>query len=264
MRDITDKVAWVTGAGTGIGEAAAIALADAGASVVLTGRRAQPLDDVASKIASAGGRATAKPADLTQWPAVENAAREIKAEFGRIDILVNNAGVNVPDRTWERLTPDGIDQLIQGNLTSAVYCSRAVLPIMREQGDGQLIHTSSMAGRFVSPVSGPIYTAAKHGVVAMSHTLNLEECENGIRSTVVCPGEVATPIMEKRDPPELPETMARMVQPADMGSIFVFLACQPPHVCINEILVTPTHNRGYISQMKGRRAQQDAARQGQT
>ncbi|MGI9424946.1 MAG: SDR family oxidoreductase [Hyphomicrobiaceae bacterium] len=264
MRDITGKVAWVTGAGTGIGEAAAIALADAGASVVLTGRRAQLLDNVASKIDSDGGRAAAKPADLTQWPSVEKAAREMIADFGRIDILVNNAGVNLPDRTWERLTPDGIDQLIKGNLTSAVYCSRAVLPIMREQGDGQLIHTSSMAGRFVSPVSGPIYTAAKHGVVAMSHTLNLEECENGIRSTVVCPGEVATPIMEKRDPPELPETMARMVQPADMGSIFVFLACQPPHVCINEILVTPTHNRGYISQMKGRRAQQDAARQGQT
>jgi NADP-dependent 3-hydroxy acid dehydrogenase YdfG len=262
VRDIRGKVAWVTGAGTGIGEAGAIALANAGAIVVLTGRRVGPLDEVAARIARDGGNAIVKPVDLTQWPAVETAVNEIKTELGRVDILVNNAGVNLPDRTWARLKPEGIDALIQGNLTSAIYCSRAVLPIMREQGDGQLIHTSSMAGRFISPVSGPIYTAAKHGVVAMSHTLNLEECENGIRSTVVCPGDVATPIMEKRDPPELPETMARMVQPEDMGSVIVFLASQPPHVCVNEILVTPTHNRGYIAQMKGRQAQQEATRQG--
>ena len=264
MRSIAGKVAWVTGAGTGIGEAGAVALADAGVSVVITGRRQAPLNEVAGRISDAGGKVHVKPADLTDWAAVERTVAEIKSELGRLDILINNAGVNIPDRTWARLTPDGINQLIQGNLTSAVYCSRAVLPIMREQGDGQLIHTSSMAGRFISPVSGPVYTATKHGVVAMSHTLNLEECQNGIRSTVVCPGEVATPIMEKRDPPELPETLARMVQPEDMGSVFVFLASQPPHVCINEILVTPTHNRGYIAQVQGRRAQQDAARKGAT
>ena len=262
MRDIKGKVAWVTGAGTGIGEAGAVALANAGATVVITGRRPGPLKDVASMISDDGGQVVVKPADLTDWTAVETIASEIKAELGRLDILVNNAGVNTPDRTWARLTPEGINQLIQGNLTSAVYCSRAVLPMMRDQGDGQLIHTSSMAGRFVSPVAGPIYTATKHGVVAMSHSLNLEECQNGIRSTVVCPGEVATPIMEQRDPPELPETLARMVQPEDMGSVILFLASQPPHVCINEILVTPTHNRGYIAQMKGRQAQQEAARSG--
>lgn len=262
MRDIAGKVAWVTGAGTGIGEAVAISLAGAGANVVLSGRRSGPLDDVAAKIASAGGKAVVKPADLTSWSDVEKVVSEIKTEFGRIDIVVNNAGVNLPDRTWERLTPEGINALVQGNLTSVAYCTRAVLPIMREQRDGQLIHTSSMAGRFISPVSGPMYTAAKHGVVALSHTVNLEECENGIRSTVVCPGEVATPIMEKRDPPEPAEVQARMVQPKDMGEVVLFLTRQPPHVCINEILVTPTHNRGYISQMKGRKAQQDAVRQG--
>ena len=103
-----------------------------------------------------------------------------------------------------------------GNLTTKTgflerrSTRRAVLPIMREQGDGQLIHTASWAGRFIGPTSGPIYTAAKHGVVAMSHTINLEECENGIRSTVISPGEVATPLMAKRNPPEPPEVMASM------------------------------------------------------
>ena len=254
MRDIQGKIAWVTGAGTGIGEAAALALAESGAKVVLTGRRSGPLEDVASQILKAGGTAIVKSADLADWPSVARTANEIKQEFGRIDMLFNNAGVNVPDRSWSQLGPDTINTLIQGNLTSVVHCSHAVLPIMREQGDGQLIHTSSMAGVVVAPVSGPIYTAAKHGVVALSHTINLEECENGIRSSVVCPGAVATPIMEKRDPPEPPEELRQMVQPEDMAAVIVFLASQPPHVCINEILVTPTRSRGYISQMKAHRA----------
>ena len=252
MRDLNGKITWVTGAGTGIGAGAATALAKAGATVVLTGRRKAPLEEVAAEITGNGGTAVIKPADLTKWAEVEGLANAIKAEFGRLDILVNNAGVNIPDRSWERLTPEGIDALVQGNFTSAIYCARAVLPIMREQGDGQLIHTSSMAGRFFSKVAGPIYSSAKHGVVSMSHTINLEECRHGIRSTVVCPGEVATPIMAQRDPPEPPEALARMVQPADMGAVYVFLAQQPPHVCINEILVTPTHNRGYLAQMRPR------------
>ncbi len=254
MRDIDGKVAWVTGAGTGIGEAAAVALADAGVKVILSGRRIDPLEAVAGRITSAGGNAAVKPADLTDWLAVERVAGEIKSEFGRIDILFNNAGVNVPNRSWANLGPDTINTLIQGNLTSVAYCSHAVLPMMREQGDGQLIHTSSLAGCVIAPVSGPIYTAAKHGVVALSRTINLEECENGIRSSVVCPGAVATPIMEQRDPPEPPEELRQMVQPDDMAAVIVFLALQPPHVCINEILVTPTHSRGYISQMKAYRA----------
>jgi NADP-dependent 3-hydroxy acid dehydrogenase YdfG len=254
VRDIEGKVAWVTGAGTGIGEAAAIALGREGAEVVLTGRRADPLAAVADQISNVGGRATIKPADLTDWPSVERVAGEIKNEFGRIDILFNNAGVNVPNRSWTDLGPDTINTLIQGNLTSVAYCSHAVLPIMREQGDGQLIHTSSLAGRVIAPVSGPIYTAAKHGVVALSHTINLEECEHGIRSTVVCPGAVATPIMALRDPPEPPEELSQMVQPDDMAAVIVFIATQPAHVCINEIMVTPTRSRGYISQMKAYRA----------
>ena len=260
MRDITGRVVWVTGGGTGIGEGAAAALAKAGAIVVITGRREAPLQEVAARITADGGKVDVKPADLTDWATVEATAETLRREHGRIDILFNNAGVNIPDRNWAVLSPESIETLIDGNLKSAAYCTRAVLPIMREQGDGQLIHTASWAGRFIGPTSGPIYTAAKHGVVAMSHTINLEECENGIRSTVISPGEVATPLMAKRNPPEPPEVMARMVQPEDMGNVVVFLARQPPHVCINEMVVAPTYNRGYIAQMKGRKAQQDAVR----
>jgi NAD(P)-dependent dehydrogenase (short-subunit alcohol dehydrogenase family) len=128
---------------------------------------------------------------------------------------------------------------------------QAALPLMRERG-GVMIHTSSWAGRFIGPVSGPAYMAAKHGVVAMSHSINLEEGRHGIRSSVLCPGEVATPILAQRVPPETPEAMAKMLQPDDMGALIAFVARQPPHVCINEVVISPTHNRGYAKMMEGR------------
>jgi NAD(P)-dependent dehydrogenase (short-subunit alcohol dehydrogenase family) len=128
-------------------------------------------------------------------------AKGIEKKHGRCDILVNNAGLNILDRTWAKLTPAGAEQVIDGNLSSAFYCSSAVLPMMRKRKDGVLIHTSSMAGRNPSTLSGAAYSRAKHGVVAMSHTINMEECVNGIRSCVVCPGEVATPILDKRPIP---------------------------------------------------------------
>ena len=254
MDNLKGRIAWVTGAGSGIGEAAAVALARDGAAVILTGRRQEPLQAVARRIAATGAAAHVRPCDLTKSNAVGTLARSIGSEFGRIDILVNNAGINIPDRSWQRLTPEGIDTLIQGNLTSAFYVVQAVLPIMRAQKQGLMIHTASWAGRFVGPVPGPAYIAAKHGMVAMSYSINLEECMNGIRSSVICPGEVATPIMALRSPPEPPEALARMIQPEDMGNLIAFIAKQPPHVCINEVVISPSHNRGYISAMKARQA----------
>ena len=254
MEKLIGKVAWVTGAGTGIGEAAALALARDGAIVVLTGRRKEPLEAVAARIAQAGGKASVQSADVSKAASVQKVADAIRAASGRIDIVVNNAGINVPERAWNKLKPEGADAVIQGNLTSAFYVVQAVLRTMREQKDGLFIHTASWSGRFIGPVSGPAYTAAKHGMVAMSHSLNLEECRNGIRSCVVCPGEVATPILANRPIPETPETLARMVQPEDMGNIIAFVAGQPKHVCINEIVVSPTHNRGYIGIMQAREA----------
>jgi NADP-dependent 3-hydroxy acid dehydrogenase YdfG len=255
MQTLTGKVAWVTGAGSGIGEAAAVALARQGMTVVLTGRRRDALEGVAQRInGTGGGQAQVAPADLSKAGSVSKILDTMVTKLRRLDVVVNNAGMNIPDRAWQNLTPAGIDTLIAGNLLSAFYVVQAALPIMRRQRDGLFIHTASWAGRFIGPVSGPGYTAAKHGMVAMSHTINLEECMHGIRSCVVCPGEVATPILNNRPIPETPETMARMVQPEDMGELIVFIARQPAHVCINEVLISPTHNRGYIGTMTARQA----------
>jgi NADP-dependent 3-hydroxy acid dehydrogenase YdfG len=106
-----------------------------------------------------------------------------------------------------------------------------------------------MAGRTPSPLSGAAYSAAKHGVVAMSHIINMEECINGIRSCVVCPGEVATPILDKRPVPVSKEERARMAQSEDVGDLIRYVACLPAHVTINEVWITPTWNRGYIANL---------------
>ena len=110
-----------------------------------------------------------------------------------------------------------------------------------------MIHTASMAGRNVGALSGPGYTAAKHGVVAMSHSINMEECANGIRSCALLPGEVNTPILKKRPNPLSQEDLARMLQPDDVGDMIRYVACLPPHVCVNEVWITPTWNRGYVA-----------------
>ena len=143
------------------------------------------------------------------------------------------------------------DEVIAGNLSSAFHCVTASLPMMRAQRDGVLIHTASWAGRWVGLVSGAAYIAAKHGVVAMSHSLNMEECVNGIRSCVVCPGEVATPILDKRPVPVSAEERARLLQPADCADLIRYVARLPKHVCLSEIVVAPTWNRRYVSALKG-------------
>jgi NADP-dependent 3-hydroxy acid dehydrogenase YdfG len=244
MERLAGKVAWVTGAGSGIGEAAAVALAAEGAAVVLTGRTRGKLETVAGRI---GAAATVEPGDLTRADEVQAIAGRVREKFGRLDILVANAGVNIVPRAWAELTPEGVDELIHGNLSSVFYCVTAVLPIMRAQQDGVLIHTASMAGRFIGGPSGPGYTAAKHGVVAMSHSINREECVNGIRSTVVLPGEVATPILDKRPVPVSAEERARMARPEDVADLIRYIACLPRHVVINEVMICPTWNRGYVA-----------------
>lgn len=244
------RIAWVTGAGSGIGEAGARALAADGHAVVLTGRRIEALDQVADDIRSAGGTAHVQPGDVTRVADVQRIAGWIVETLGRIDVLVNNAGSNITPRSWAELTPEGVDQVIGTNLSSAFYCVTAVLPAMRAQRDGVMIHTASWAGRHPSAVSGPAYSAAKHGMVVMSQLLNAEECVNGIRSCVLCPAEVATPILDKRPKKISAEARSRMLQPSDLGDLIRYVAALPPHVCLNEVVVSPTWNRMFTAVME--------------
>ena len=235
----------MTGAGSGIGAAAALALAREGCVVALTGRRREPLETVAAEISKAGGQALVADGDLAAQETAGRIAAAVVKEFGRLDILVNNAGGNITARQWARLTPERIKYMIDMNLNGAFYCAVAALNVMRPQKDGLLIHTASWAGRFVGLVSGSSYSAAKHGVVAMSYSINMEEFQNGIRSTVLCPAEVATPILNQRPKPVTAEERAQMIQPQDMANLIVYVAKQPATICVNEVIISPTWNRGY-------------------
>ncbi|MGB3487397.1 MAG: SDR family oxidoreductase [Xanthobacteraceae bacterium] len=248
MTNTTKRVAWVTGGGSGIGQAGAEALAADGWTVIVSGRRKDALDAVANGInAKAGGRAEAMPLDVSNAADVEAAAQKIVAKHGRIDLLVNSAGINVPKRSWADMEIAGWDKLVDINLSGVLYCMRAVLPTMRAQKDGCIINVASWAGRHVSKMPGPAYTTTKHAVLALTHSFNMDECVNGLRACCLSPAEVATPILKLRPVVPSAEEQARMLQPDDLGRTIAFVANMPPHVCVNEILISPTWNRGFVA-----------------
>lgn len=244
------RVAWVTGGGSGIGESGAEFLAADGWTVVVSGRRKAELDRVAAKIASKGGKAEAMALDVSNKDEVNKTAEAIVAKHGRIDLLVNSAGINLPKRSWEDFNLEGWDKIVDINLNGVLYCMRAVLPVMRKQKDGSIINVASWAGRHVSKMTGPAYTTTKHAVLALTHSFNMDECVNGLRACCLSPGEVATPILKLRPVPPSEAEQAKMLQPEDCGRTIAFVASLPPRVCINEILISPTHNRGFISTPK--------------
>jgi NADP-dependent 3-hydroxy acid dehydrogenase YdfG len=235
------KVAWITGGGSGIGLAGALELARAGAQVFISGRNRETLLE-AEKRVKAVGRCEAIALDVADRQAVAQVAQGI----GQVDILVNSAGINDPKRNFFNVSADAWDRIVGVNLSGMFYCLHAVLPGMRGRKDGVIINISSWAGRYPSTLTGPAYNATKHAVVALTESINMEEGLNGIRATAVLPGEVATPILEKRPVPPTPEVRAKMLQAEDLGKTILFVASLPARACINEIIISPTHNRFYF------------------
>jgi NADP-dependent 3-hydroxy acid dehydrogenase YdfG len=243
------KIVWITGAGSGIGRACALAFAGAGARVALTGRRAAPLQETAALIGNAA-RTMVAAADIADPAEVARVHAEIVARLGDPDILVNNAGWNVGKRHWRDLEPQSVAKVTDILLNAPFACSLAVLPAMRRRGGGTLIHVASLAGVMIHTVSGPSYTAAKHAVVAMSDSLNAEEGIHGIRSVCICPGEVATPILDTRPSPPSAAERALMLQPEDVAAAALFAASLPPRACITRLVIQPTDDNAFRAQAR--------------
>ena len=243
------KVAWITGGGSGIGLAGAVELVKAGAHVVISGRTAAT-NASAEKTLKALGSAEAIPLDVADKTAVKAAAKRILADHGRIDILVNSAGTNATQRNLDVVTTDAWDDVVAINLSGLFYCCHAVLPAMRAQKDGLIVNVSSWAGLYPSKLTGPAYNATKRAVIAVSETINIEECIHGIRATSLLPGEVATPILDKRPVPPSQERREQMVQPEDMGRAILFLATMPARTCVNELIIAPTLNHFYTGRIE--------------
>ena len=241
------KVAWITGGGSGIGLAGAIELVKAGARVVISGRTEKTTRE-AEKQLKALGDAEGTLLDVADKKAVAATAAGIEKRHGRIDILVTSAGTNIGGgrRNLKNLSLEGWDEVVAINLNGLFYCCHAVIPGMRARKDGLIINISSWTGRYASVLTGPAYNATKRAVIAITESINMEECANGIRATSILPGEVATPILEKRPVPPSKEERARMAQPEDFGRAILFVATMPARSCVNELVLAPTWNRFYL------------------
>jgi NADP-dependent 3-hydroxy acid dehydrogenase YdfG len=229
------QIAWITGGGSGIGLAGAMALAQAGAHVVISGRNAATSTSALEAL-QAVGSAQALLLDVADKHAVKAAVQHI---------LVTSAGTNATQRNFDVVTPEAWDDVVAINLSGLFYCVHAVLPAMRQQQSGLIINVSSWAGLYASKLTGPAYNATKRAVLALTESINMEECTHGIRATSLLPGEVATPILDKRPVPPSAEQRELMVQAEDMGQAILFVAQMPARTCINELIISPTFNRFY-------------------
>ena len=245
--ELKGKIVWITGGGSGIGLAGGIELARAGAHVVISGRTPRTNESGLAELKKHGS-AEANLLDVGDRAAVGETAAAIEQRHGRIDILVTSAGTNIAGskRNLKTMSPDGWDDVVRINLNGLFYCCFAVLPGMRARKDGLIINISSWAGRYASTLTGPAYNATKRAVIALSESINMEECGNGIRATSILPGEVATPILEKRPVPPSRAERARMAQPEDFGKAILFIATMPARACVNELIISPTANRFYL------------------
>jgi NADP-dependent 3-hydroxy acid dehydrogenase YdfG len=244
-KHLEGKVVWITGGGSGIGLAAAVALVSAGAHVVISGRNAATNASALLQLQPLGS-AQAMLLDVSDKQAVKAAVADLLARHGRIDMLVNSAGTNVGRRNFAVVSLEDWDDVVAINLSGLFYCVHAVLPAMRAQQDGLIVNISSWAGRYASALTGPAYNATKRAVIALSESINMEECQHGIRACSLLPGEVATPILDKRPVPPSQDQRDRMVQPEDVGQAILFLASMPARTCINELIISPTLNRFYL------------------
>jgi serine 3-dehydrogenase len=236
---LKDQSVLVVGASSGIGRDTAVLFAREGARVMAAARRQERLAELQKQMAGEGHPIEIATADAGVPAQMQDAAKKTLAKFGKIDILVYVTGTNTPNRYLDKLTPEIWNELIQVNLNGAFYATHAVLPSMREAGNGYLIYISSISG-IVPDVSGSAYQASKRGMIGLSHAIRVEEREKGIRTCVVCPGLVETEILEKRPVKPSAEMLAKALQPIDVAEAVLAVAKLPARCTVPEMQVMPT------------------------
>ncbi len=234
------QTALVTGAGSGIGRGVATALDRLGLRVALVGRDAAKLEQTRSGLSQSAGAAVVAPCDVADRGAVDAMVARVLKDLGAIDVLVCNAGTNVRNRSLETLDPADWDRMIATNLTGAYNLVHAVLPSMREQGSGLVVQICSISGKRASVLGGAGYSASKFGQAALGICLGREEGMHGIRSTVIYPGEVNTPILDARPVPVPGERREAILQPDDVAAAVRFLVELHPRANVPELIIKPT------------------------
>jgi NAD(P)-dependent dehydrogenase (short-subunit alcohol dehydrogenase family) len=236
--DLKGKHAIVTGAGSGMGQATAWELAKAGCRVHILGRTLAKLEQTRAK--SSDPEAIRPLAvDVTDRRAVTGAIEQALTDWGVPFLLVNNAGVNIKQRRVEVLSPEDFDKLISTNLIGAFNVMHAVLPAMRQAKEGVIVTISSIAGLRPLPLAGAAYSASKYGLNGLMGTVGREVAPEGIRCSIICPGEVATPILDERPVPVTAEQRAAMLQPEDVAQAVLFIARLHPRAHVQELVLKP-------------------------
>ena len=241
--NIEGKVVIITGASSGMGEAAAKHLSGLGATVVLGARRGDRIEKLAKEIQDKGGKALAFAMDVTQRDQVKKLVDATVEQFGRVDVILNNAGI-MPLSPMDRLNVDEWDKMVDVNIKGVLNGIAAVLPYMKEQKSGQIINTSSVAGHKIFTGSA-VYSATKFAVRALTEGLRMEVKPYNIRTTIVCPGAVKTELLEHITEADIQQANQDYVgavglSPDSFARVVAFAISQPEDVDINEIIFRPT------------------------
>ncbi len=232
QENMTGKIAWVTGAGRGIGRAIAIALAEAGARVVLSARTAAQIEGAAKHIIDHGGMAVAVPCDVQHQEQISRLLQQVESTWGTVDILVNNAGMAIFKKIID-IEPEEWDRTMNTNLRAVFLCCKAVLPAMIQRKSGQIINVVSVAGRQPYYNCGA-YCASKYGLLGFTEVLRLETRKHGIRVTSLMPGATDTAIWGQAN-----VDRSRMMQPEQVAKAVVAICNSDPTVTIEEVVIRP-------------------------
>src|SRR5687767_10740066 len=234
-----NRTAVITGAGSGVGRATAIALAKQNWRVALLGRTKSSLDQTARLTGLKAHDVLVVPCDIGRVEQVQEMARAVLELFKTVEVLVNAAGTNAPKRSLEVLSLEDYRAMIDTNLHGAYYCVQAFLPQMRQRKSGTIVNIVSDAGKQASPKAGPGYVMSKFGLAGLTQSINAEERGNGVRACAIFPGDIDTPLLDKRPTPPPEEARAKMMMPEDIAECALLAINLPPRAIVEEILVRP-------------------------
>lgn len=253
MKLFRDKVAIITGAGTGIGKETALMFADAGAKLVLAGRRMEPLEQVAAMVRERGAEVAVRSVDLEDGDAAAELGRWSLEQFGRVDILVNNAGHSSRVRSMRYVGPEEWRSVFNVNVEGVYRLTQSVLGDMVERGEGTVITVSSMAALTPGLMGGAPYSAAKAASLNMIRGMNTELSALGVRACAIMPGEVDTPILENRPRPPDAGDRSTMMQPEDIAQAVFLCAAMPHRTIVEQVVMIPTVRRDTTADMAAAR-----------
>jgi NAD(P)-dependent dehydrogenase (short-subunit alcohol dehydrogenase family) len=231
------KTAIVTGAGSGVGRAVAIALAREQWKLTIVGRQQAPLEET-KQLCSSDDMLVA-PCDLREESQVEKMVKQARERFGFISTLVYAAGINAPLRSWAEITTETFHSIVDTNFTGAFFCTRALLGEMRERKTGTIVHIVSDAAKQASAKSGVSYCASKFAQAGLVQSVNAEERGNGIRACAIFPGDIDTPLLNKRQSPPPPEARAKMLRPEDITQCVLLAVNLPERAIVEEVIIRP-------------------------